>query len=472
VSFTEICCRSGGSNLNAGSLNGDSTIPGTAANFTWPSGSWDEATGVFTVTSGNPSGDGVAVGNLASIYDNAASQTTQIGRITAVSTSTITVSRSAKCGTTTNGSGNRTLKVGGALQGPNGSNAFPFGLITNALTVSAGYLPRVSMKNDQTHAVSAAMTHGNAGVAFEGFASSYGDGGCTTIDGGSTGAAYVLMTLSGNDCGLKNLKFARNGATSAASLVVVSGSRVIVERCVFTGSKGNGLNSSVAIDLIVRESEFYSNAAAGFAANSVCFVRRCFSLLNGTTGFDNAGSNSTMQFDRCVAILNTGRGFFTTGVGTEWNQCDAWYNGSHGFDIAGTSNRLWVAIAENCNALKNGGYGIAQSSDRGGRIYNCGIGSGSQANASGGIQSGNIMDVGTITYAPGETPWADPAAGDFRIALAAAKAAGRGAFLQTAPGYAGTIGHLDVGAGQHIDAGAGGIVTPHGIIGPEGILSL
>jgi hypothetical protein len=31
MAFTNFCCRSGGSNLNAGTLTGDTTEPGTSA---------------------------------------------------------------------------------------------------------------------------------------------------------------------------------------------------------------------------------------------------------------------------------------------------------------------------------------------------------------------------------------------------------------------------------------------------------
>ena len=51
--ITEFCCRSGGSNLNAGTLLGDSTEPGTSPSFIYESGNWDSSTGEFIVASGN-----------------------------------------------------------------------------------------------------------------------------------------------------------------------------------------------------------------------------------------------------------------------------------------------------------------------------------------------------------------------------------------------------------------------------------
>ena len=68
--------------------------------------------------------------------------------------------------------------------------------------------------------------------------------------------------------------------------------------------------------------------------------------------------------------------------------------------------------------------------------------------------SGSIVEnIGAVTYGANLTPWVDPANGDFRINLAAAKGAGRGTFLQTSASYTGTVGFPDIGAAQHLDSG-------------------
>ncbi len=64
------------------------------------------------------------------------------------------------------------------------------------------------------------------------------------------------------------------------------------------------------------------------------------------------------------------------------------------------------------------------------------------------------MESGSITYAADVTPWVDPANGDFRITLAAAKSAGRGSFTQTQSSYTGTIGYPDIGAAQSASTNA------------------
>lgn len=75
--------------------------------------------------------------------------------------------------------------------------------------------------------------------------------------------------------------------------------------------------------------------------------------------------------------------------------------------------------------------------------------------------------AGTVTYPSNASPYNSPTTGDFTITLAEAKGAGRGAFLQTASGYAGTVGHQDIGAAQHADSGGsgGGIQVARGMHG-------
>jgi hypothetical protein len=80
-----------------------------------------------------------------------------------------------------------------------------------------------------------------------------------------------------------------------------------------------------------------------------------------------------------------------------------------------------------------------------------------------------VIESGTVTYANDVTPWVDPANGDFRINLAAAKGAGRGTFTQTAASYTGTIGYPDIGAAQHLEASAGGGLNVVG--GRGGVIS-
>lgn len=462
MAYTEFCCRSGGSNLNAGTRTGNSTEPGVSASFTYASGSWVSATGVFTVASGNPSADGVAVGDFASVYADGASVTTLIGRVTAVSSTTITVSLAAKAGTTTDGTSNRTLKIGGAWQGPNGSSGFPFGFVLNTLTNATGERPRVNFKNDATYAITAAITHNVVNgdyITFRGYTSSYADGGRFKIDGGTTGASYTLLTVGGAAQWvlIEDMELCNNGATGSADGATLNAQ---LNRVVCHDVRGSGLVCG-SNSAIWEECEAYACNQSNTASKG---------------GFAYGGTMNA--FVRCIAHDNTGsntRGFFINGTVQSMQNCIADSNGSHGIEIAGTTatqihvsgcdcynnggdglrittaGALHVQIA-NCNFVKNSAWGLNLSGgNRHGHIWNSGFGTGTQANASGTVSYPTLWmgeASGLVNYAADTLPWADAPNGDFRISLAAAKAAGRGSFLQTQSGHAGTVGYPDIGAGQ------------------------
>jgi hypothetical protein len=146
--------------------------------------------------------------------------------------------------------------------------------------------------------------------------------------------------------------------------------------------------------------------------------------------------------------------------------CDSYNNSGDGLRVEPASNTPphWI---ENTNVVKNGGWGINYLAVAHGVVRNLGIGAGTQVNTSGaksiGVTNG-VDDSGTVTYASDVTPWTDPVNGDFRISLAAAKAAGRGSFTQTAASYAGTVGYPDIGAAQS-QASGGGIPVARGMHG-------
>lgn len=460
MAFTEFCCRSGGSNLNAGTRTGSSTEPGVTADFTYASGSWVAATGVFTVASGNPSTDGVAAGDFASVYADGSTVTGFIGRVTAVSTTTITVSLTARLGTApADGASNRTLKIGGAWQGPNGASGFPWTVLTTTtMTNVAGDAMRWNLKNDQVYRVTASITGASAGIqtqhVVQGYTSAYGDGGFATIDGGTSGASYIVLNINYVFANHVNLIFANNGATGAADLVSVgaSGTGSKFYRCVFTGSRLNGL---IGQRIYVLECEAYGNNLSNTAAGAgFKFVTTAWCFCIRSVSHDNAGSNSSgfvasvgTVFASCVADTNGGSGIACPNAdGVLLLSCDAYNNVVHGFTLA-TSRPF---IVENCNAVKNGAYGIQVNPGFvTGFVNNCGFGSGTQANTSGQTSGLDYSLVaGSVTYPADVTPWADPANGDFRITLASAKGTGIGTFLETASGYSGTVGYPDIGAAQ------------------------
>jgi len=444
--FTEFCCRSGGSNLNAGTRTGSSTEPGTAADLTYASGSWVAATGVFTVASGNPQSDGVAVGDFASVYANGSTVTGFVGRVTARDTTTITVSLTAKAGTApTDGTGNRTLKIGGAWAGPSGASGFPLTFLASACTNSSGHPPRINLKNDQTYSVTSgiAPTTSQNSLTFQGYTSSYGDYGRAVIDGGTTGASYVVFAPVTNSLICYDLIFSNNGSTGTAAGVNSSANCSYV-RCVFRNFRGIGLfAAAMAIECEAHNCGQGSSANGAFYAVGAC--SRCVSHDNGNAGFHTcttlldciSDTNATDGFNMCVYIDN----------------CDSYNNTSDGIKVPSGNQ----ALIQNCNLIKNGAYGININAGAV-HIANCGFGAGTQANVSGKINAAaarQYQEIGSVDYASDVTPWVDPANGDFRISLASAKGAGRGTFTQTSSSYSGTAGYPDIGAAQAAASGGG-----------------
>ena len=465
MAYTEFCCRSGGSNLNAGTLTGNSTEPGTSASFTYASGNWVASTGVFTVASGDPQNDGVAVGDFASVYADGSTETGFVGRVTARTTTTITVSLTAKSGTApTDGTGNRTLRIGGAWAGMSGTSGFPMNFVTNTLTNTSGDFPRVNYKSDQTMSVTAAITPIGADTRHQGYTTSYNDLGKAVLRGPTTGLSFILIgTTVGINAILCDFDCAQNGATTNnAGVFWNSGGQVI--RSVVHDVRGSGFQTNSTTTFL--ECEAYacnqSNSASlgGFHATAAASFIRCIS-------HDNTGSNANgfycsgngVSLLHCVADTNGARGFQLDNNATAVRMvcCDAYNNTSDGIRITSTQNVN--VVIENSNIIKNGGWGIATSGagKRTATVVNCGFGAGTQANTSGTITGIDALDeIGTVTYASDVTPWVDPANGDFRINLATAKNAGRGAFTQTASSYSGTVGYPDIGAAQSQASAAGG----------------
>ena len=432
--FTEFCCRAGGSNLNAGSRDG-SAEPAAAADFTYASGSWVASTGVFTVASGDPAADGVAVGDFVSVYDDSATVTGFVGRVTAVSSTTITVSLTAKAGTApVDGTSNRTVKVGGAWQGPNGAVGFPFNFIAPTLTNATGNYPRINFKNDQTYGITAGLTQTIAGpIAFQGYTSSYGDKGRATIDGGSVGASFVLITSAVANLVYADLILNRNGATGAQGGTSITSNEVILLRCVVSNTRGSGISGA----LDAYECESFGNVARGISTSSGVLIR-CVSHHNGIEGF-----NSVAPMINCISYKNSGSGFVTaTTVGNYWYGCDAYDNAVHGFY---SSNAGAQSLGmENCNSIGNTGSGmfIAATGQRSGFVRNCGFGD----NAGGDI---GTLPAGTallfednITYPTGTTPWVDPENGDFTPKPSPGSGAGAAGYGQN------LVGYLNIGALQ------------------------
>jgi hypothetical protein len=474
ATYTNFVCRAtggGASNMNAGTLDGSTTIPNGPA-VTYTGGAWTAATDIFTAAVGADMTE-AQVGRFCSIYaDGDTVPTTNqftIRRITAVDsgarTITAPVTNGVNLGTElTDGAANRTLRIGGAHAGPSGASGFPLNFLTTACTNTSGSPPKINLKNDQSHAMTAAITHAAGNVLnFQGFTSAYGDGGLAVIDGGTSGSAYSLFaatTTSLAGARFLDLEFKNNGAsggsTSIHGLSLGTGGGWHIWRCVFRDLRSSGAGAiAVTQGGQFEECEFYScnqGSIAGCGGTRVTggavhsFVDCIFHNNNVAGVF---GTTSTAKFVGCIFDSNTGVGFDNGNTdGASFVRCDFYANTSHGI------NSTLVVRARNCNFIDNGGYAFSgPSATYTSTFVNCGFGTGTMANVSGNFSTtGLVEEIGSITYAANVTPWVDPDNGDFRINLAAAQGTGRGTFLQTASGYAGTVGYPDVGASQHLES--------------------
>ncbi len=468
MAFVDFFCNaSTGSNLNGGSDAGSVT-------YTSTNGNWSTATNIFTPTDGtNPVSAGVVAGQYASIYVDGATVAVYIAKVLTVvnaANGAITVSASLVAGSapSTSATG-RSIKVGGAWKGPNAADGFPVTLATVTLLAAGTDKFCLNLKNNATYSITANVAEtGISKGTIQGYTTTARDGGKAIIDGGTSGTSFVLLTTSAAAAWSHvDLIFQNNGATgTAAGVTATANTYVSFIRCVFSAMRGSGVTANIGAMFI--ECEAFGNnlsntASLGGFAGSGDFMR-CISHDN--TGSNSAGfflstTNAISSYTSCIADTNGGAGFnvsLSAGV-ARLSNCDAYNNASDGIRTTSSGGTFFV---ENCNLIKNGGWGInfVTSTVSTNFIYNCGFGSGSQINSS-GTTTGTLtgQETGSITYAANVTPWADPANGDFRITLAAARSTGRGAFTETAPSYAGSVGFPDIGAVQSLcsNLGMGGL---------------
>ncbi len=471
MAFQEFYCdAANGNNLNGGSDSGSPSATDTASTY----GRGTGAGGVdrITASAGTPF-SGAAVGQYVGVKANGGTAPLDYcARVLAVNGGGTSIdvadgtTNTASFGTRPADSASVDCKVGGAWKGPNAASGFPFNVITNAAVDGSSNSPRVNFKNGTNYAITAAMTHTLAGpIRFEGYSSSPGDGGRATIDGGTSGTSYVLLTVStAGSQAFVNLIFQNNGNSGTSNGVTCSVSPQFWKGCVFHDVRGHGLQAAAGL---VEECEAYncsqgSNSLVGFReAVAGCVFLNCYAHdITGTglgvSGFQAASGQGV--FVNCIADTINGDGFElsagSTNGGTMIN-CDSYNNARDGARLSNTDARVFAII--NCNFVKNAGWGIngSGSGGREGVVLNCGFGSGSDVNTSGtttGLKG--IVESGDITYSSPTNPYNAPTTGDFRIVTAAARSAGRGIFVQTGNSKTGSVAYPDVGACQHIDTGA------------------
>lgn len=467
TSYTEFFCRSDGANINSGHTTN------AVATYTSVNGNWDSTTGIFVPTDASTPASTVTNGAWASVYIDGATVAVYIGRITnvvagvagAISVNPLPASGAAPSTSATG----RSIKVGGAWQGPNGASGFPFSFIKLNMTNSAYDRPWVNLLNAADYNVSAAISQANNGpLGFSGYSVTPRDGGQAIITGNGVGSAIALMTLNGNQVTFTDFILRSNGTSSTALMLGCAGANQVVSRVRVNASRGIGI-SATGTGITLAECTAFGNGLgntandAGFSISSGVNVKmlRCLSYSNtpaNVAGFF-IGDGTLMD---CISAFNGTNGFtILSGSGqTYLGGCGGWSNAGSGLQLRGTINTtIGSVFVENVNFLKNAQFGIdcqASISNRTGIIRYVGLGSGTAANALGGFNIGSTLsgaiDIQTntfVTYASGATPWSNPDTGDFRIANVTAWGTGRGNYLQTGA-FTNTVSYVDLGGAQHL----------------------
>jgi hypothetical protein len=388
--------------------------------------------------------------------------------VTAVSSTTITLSLTRKAGIVPiTGTTGYTANVGGAWSGPAGSSGFPINFMSTTPTTSAGDRPRINLKNDQTYSITAGISTANNGPwVVWGYSSAFADGGYATIDGGTTGASFALITCNNFSPSFAYLKLNNNGATGSSPGITFGAHGSFVYRCVFSNLRGPGTTGITNGPISFVECEAFgcnqSNTAngAGFQIGTgpSTYVR-CVSHDNtgsNSSGFCLTGTNIAATLVGCIADTNGKDGMLASGSGyVQAINCDFYGNTGAGINIATGSGQS--AIIQNSIFSQNGTYGINNS---GGQsmsvIQNCAFYSNTSGQTNGLANYTNL--IGTVTLSG--DPFTNAPSGDFSLnntagAGAACRGAGAGGYLTTQGGYGSTVAYPDIGAVQHQDTGGG-----------------
>lgn len=464
-----FCCRSGGSNMNAGTLDGGTTEVSASASVTYTGGDWDSTTDIYTAPSGADMTE-AQVGRYASVYVDGDTTPTNnrylIGKITAVDSGTrqITLSTSLRWNygiEVTTGTGTRSARIGGAWSGVVGTTLMPWisSATPNALASSTDVFV-VNYKNDQTYSFTSLINIPNSSGILRGYSSTYSDGGRAAI----TTSNAMLISYSSGTYIWDSLDLTSTVGSGSNTMIAMSAGYNTMRNCAIHGCRGAGM--TCGSNCLIEACEFYGNNTTGGAnlpglsPGSGSMMRRCVfhdnSAGSSTDGCRVAASQCT--FEECIFDSNQRYGLCLAGnyFGTNVNRCEFYGNGNSGF-VSGVTTTTYANWLKDCNFFSNGGYGIEMTTNTTMEYaLNCAFGSGTKANSSGTVL--NLRNnVNPVTFTANETPWTDPANGDFRINHADAKNAGCGNFTQTSGGgYGGTVAYNDRGAARHIDPVGGG----------------
>lgn len=453
--------QAGGSNLNSGSDNNNS------AKYTSTNGNWNSTTGVFIPTDGtNPYTFGVKQGDFASVYVDGASIAVYIARVEAVSNavngqinlSTTGVAYGVAPSTSATA---RTIKVGGAWLGPNGTSVFPFGLSggIGVLISSSGDLVRVNAKNDQTYTLTVALDFLLITSTLQGYANTPGDGSKATFSSNvATGGA--CFSNSSQSATFIDLEFVHTAVSSTSSLFQIGANGTVMIRCVARGARNSGFVITAGAGSRLLECEAYDNNKAnttgfhgGMTSTSTGFgavFMDCYSHDNNTGanchGFASSGYG--LMLINCISANNGGNGFkFQTASGGGFFDiigCTFYNNGAEAIlDNTSGSSQGFRIIKNNIFASHGRAIFINSSTvNQAGILYN---------NLRYNIGTRDILrsvwDTETDLFTS-SIPFIAAATGDFTIISPIAIGTGRQFFTQTDGIHSGTTSFPDLGATQ------------------------
>jgi hypothetical protein len=447
MATTDFWVQANGDNRNSGSDTN------ATAKYTSTTGTWNGTTFVYTPTNGsNPVAAGVAVGDFASLYTDGATKASKVCRITAVTNAVngpITLSSTVLANTALSVSPTAaTIKVGGAWFGPSGIETFPFVFSGLGGLINLNSNPmRLMIKADRIYSMAAR-------IDLQSFEPTIIQGWSddplvrTVFDWGTySGSSPLWNHQTDQDAMLIGLVFQSSATTGSGNISNGGTGRTYVS-CSWSGARGTAITNTARSTFI--ECEFYNccrnnnnNDGFVYVNNIMTTFRRCY--FHDSTGvnangilYAPAGTSTRPVIIDCIFDSLGGSGILQAGgsggqQGMVIFNSDFYNNGNCGIRILGAANFHYHI--ENCNFVKNPRYAIENASVGGTQVYhgflfNNGFGSGTMANTLGHyVGIGAVQEVGTIVYPADQTPWKDPANGDFTLVSNLAISTGRGNFL-------------------------------------------
>lgn len=465
AAVTDFCAwATVGDNRNAGSTtNAAPLIELTGGNV---SGS------VFTKAGANLSA--VTAGMWASLYADGATQAVYVAKITAVDdgADTITVSATDKMGTSPgNGTGNRSIRVGGAWWGFNGPNDFPFNLVQATAVNAANEFAALNLRG--TFFATDTITNTAPGVIIvQGYTNVFRDKGKAIIDG-KTGTAGVVFSLFGtssaaNNWIIRDLEFDGNFAGSPAAAtatgnwgVSIGGVGSYVQRVIVKNMWRGGLRADAAI-VTVTELDAHTNNRddasdfGGFLATEEGTLSNSFIHDNDDLGSDNDNLGIVLQLAsgepynifNCIVVRNTKHNLQIQGSAASVNVWGSTFWECDDNNIHSTGTGASAILVRNSILGGAGLYNINRSTAVDGSITieKCAMLAGGSGNLN-NINSSFATDTITLSG----DPFVNKGADNWTPNDPLIKNTGWGQI-----GALAVLSYPDVGAVQHQDAGGGG----------------